>query len=258
MSEHAFYSPEAFPMMEEILNGHVSKDHSDRIVLNNSEHVKGSSERVDSTTPKASVSNGFAAENFPMMEEVLNGGHKHDEAAIERAKHPERTNAYLIGGGIASLAAAVHLIQEARVPASQIHILESSSVTGGSMDGAGNAQDGYRLRGGRMLNFSYLCLYDLLSTIPSLISPAKTVMDDIIEFNALPENKTHARARLVAKGTVGPEIMDVTQMGFSVRDRHDLLHMAMEAEHKLGTRQIDECFQKSFFSTKFWYMWATM
>jgi oleate hydratase len=50
--------------------------------------------------------------------------------------------AFLVGGGIVSLAAAVHLIQDADVPASQIHILESSSESGGSMDGAGNPHDG--------------------------------------------------------------------------------------------------------------------
>jgi oleate hydratase len=59
-----------------------------------------------------------------------------------------------------------------------------------------------------MLNFSYLCLYDLLGRIPSLTDPAKTVMDEINEFNALSENKTHACARLVAKGATGPEIVD--------------------------------------------------
>lgn len=126
------------------------------------------------------------------------------------------------------------------------------------MDGTGNAQDGYRLRGGRMLNFSYFCLYDLLGTIPSLTDPAKMVMDEIKEFNTLPESKTHARARLVAKGAIGPEIVDVKQMGLTARDRRDLVYMTIEAEHKLGTKQIDECFEKSFFHTKFWYMWATM
>jgi oleate hydratase len=44
----------------------------------------------------------------------------------------------------------------------------------------------------------------------------------------------------------------------TTRDRHDLVHMAMQAEHRLGTKRIDECFEKSFFETKFWYMWATM
>jgi oleate hydratase len=245
-------------MMEEVLNGHVSKGHHDRNAPKDGEPLTNSSEHVDNTVPKPSTLKGFATENFPMMEEVLNGGHKYNEASMDRANHPEKTNAYLVGGGIASLAAAVHLIQDAHVPASQIHILESSSVIGGSMDGTGNAQDGYRLRGGRMLNFSYFCLYDLLGTIPSLTDPAKMVMDEIKEFNTLPESKTHARARLVAKGAIGPEIVDVKQMGLTARDRRDLVYMTIEAEHKLGTKQIDECFEKSFFHTKFWYMWATM
>lgn len=246
MSTSTGFAPENYPMMEEVLNSHH--------VLEEGETLPQSPKHADSTPPKSSAKNLFAPGNFPMMV-----GHKHDEAAaMHSAKHAERTNAYLVGGGIASLAAAVHLIQDAHVPASQIHILESSSLPGGSMDGAGNAHDGYRLRGGRMLNFSYLCLYDLLSTIPSLTDPTKTVMHEIYEFNALPGNKTYARARLVAKGATGPEIVDVKRMGLTNRDRHDLVHMTMEAEHKLGTKRIDECFQQSFFQTKFWYMWATM
>lgn len=126
------------------------------------------------------------------------------------------------------------------------------------MDRAGNSHDGYRLRGGRMLNFSYFCLYDLLGRIPSLTDPAKTVMDEVKEFNAVPENKTHAHARLVAMGAAGPEIVDVKQMGLTARDRHDLVLMTIEAENKFGTKRIDECFHQSFFQTKFWYMWATM
>jgi oleate hydratase len=109
-----------------------------------------------------------------------------------------------------------------------------------------------------MLNFSYLCLYDLLSTIPSLTDPSKTVMQEINEFNAVPGNKTHANARLVARGSMGPEIVDVKQMGLNSKSRGDLLHIAFEAEKRLGTKRIDECFEKDFFKTKFWYMWATM
>ncbi len=173
-------------------------------------------------------------------------------------RKPEETNAYLVGGGIASLAAAVHLIQDAHVPASQIHILESGPVPGGSMDGAGNAEKGYVLRGGRMLNFSYLCTYDLLSKVPSLTDPDKTVKEEIDEFNAVPGNKTNAHARLVAKGEKGPEILNVKHMGLKTKEREDLLMVAAESEQSLGTKRIDECFSKEFFETKFWYMWDTM
>ncbi|KAE8449474.1 hypothetical protein EG329_008082 [Mollisiaceae sp. DMI_Dod_QoI] len=173
-------------------------------------------------------------------------------------RKPEETNAYLVGGGIASLAAAVHLIQDAHVPASQIHILESGPVPGGSMDGAGNAEKGYVLRGGRMLNFSYLCTYDLLSKVPSLTDPDKTVKQEIDEFNAVPGNKTNAHARLVAKGEKGPEILNVKHMGLKTKEREDLLMVTAESEQSLGTKRIDECFSKEFFETKFWYMWDTM
>ncbi|KAF4627074.1 hypothetical protein G7Y89_g11082 [Cudoniella acicularis] len=174
------------------------------------------------------------------------------------ARKPEEVNAYLVGGGIASLAAATHLIHDAHVPANQIHIIESGPLPGGSMDGAGEPEKGYVLRGGRMLNFSYLCTYDLLSLIPSLSNPAKTVKQEIDEFNAAPENKTNAHARVIAKGEKGPEIVDVSKMGLSKKDREDLVYVAMETEKKLGDRRIDEFFEKSFFQTNFWFMWDTM
>jgi oleate hydratase len=173
-------------------------------------------------------------------------------------RKPEETNAYLVGGGIASLAAAAHLIHDAHVPASQIHIIESGPLPGGSMDGGGNAETGYILRGGRILNFSYLCTYDLLSKIPSLSDPSKTVKQEIDEFNAIAGNKTNAHARLVSRGKEGPEIEDVTVMGLDAKERGDLLRLAAETEKLLGEKRIDECFDKEFFQTKFWYMWDTM
>lgn len=109
-----------------------------------------------------------------------------------------------------------------------------------------------------MLNFSYLCTYDLLSMIPSLSDPSKTVKQEIDQFNAVGENKTNAHARLVAKGETGPEIMDVTQIGLNAKERGDLLRIAAETEKQLGSKRIDECFQKEFFQTKFWFMWDTM
>jgi len=128
------------------------------------------------------------------------------------------------------------------------------------MDGAGDSENGYVLRGGRMLNFSYLCTYDLLSMVPSLTKPSKTVKQELDEFNAVPSNKTHAHARLVSKGESGPEILNVESMGLSWKDREDLLALAgpFQTEKTLGAKRIDECFDKSFLQTKFWYMWDTM
>jgi oleate hydratase len=179
-----------------------------------------------------------------------------------RDPDPRSTHAYLVGGGIASLAAAASLIHDANIPAAQVHILESSTLTGGSMDGAGSPETGYILRGGRMLNFSYRCLYELLSTIPSLTDPKITVMDEINMFNAVQGNRTHANARIV-KGPgeysdARPRLADASDFGLSVTDRMNLLEMTEKSEKRLGRLKIEECFSEAFFHTNFWIMWATM
>jgi oleate hydratase len=173
-------------------------------------------------------------------------------------RSPAQTQAYLIGSGIASLAAAVHLIQDACVPPANIHILESGPLPGGSMDAAGGPKDGYVMRGGRMLNFSYVCLYELLANVPSLTDAKKSILAEIQEFNALDATKTNAHARLVASTRDGPQIMNVKSMGLSSKDRLDLTKVTVESEKALGRKRIDECFPHGFFRTNFWYMWATM
>lgn len=171
-------------------------------------------------------------------------------------RDPAHTHAYLVGGGIASLAAAAHLLLDAHVPASQIHILEAGGLPGGSMDGVGDPHAGYIARGGRMLNFTYRCTYSLLSRIPSLTDQSKSVLDEITAFNAI--HKTHANARLVANGEDGkPDIIPYRSLGFSTKDKLDLIEMTVESEGSLGTKKIEDCFSKDFFETDFWFMWAT-
>ena len=75
---------------------------------------------------------------------------------------------YLVGGGIASLAAAAFLIRDGDIPGHNITILEESAKIGGSLDAAGTTTDGYVMRGGRMIESKYLCTYDLFSSIPTL------------------------------------------------------------------------------------------
>ena len=59
--------------------------------------------------------------------------------------------ACLVGGGIASLAAAAFMIRDADMFGQNITILEQSGKLGGSLDGGGSPEGGYMLRGGRML-----------------------------------------------------------------------------------------------------------
>src|ERR1035438_9464752 len=92
--------------------------------------------------------------------------------------------AYLVGGGIGSLAAAAFMIRDGKVPGRNISILEALPVMGGSLDGAGEFRLGYSMRGGLMLTTdNYECTWDLYRSIPSLIHEGKTVFEETVEFN---------------------------------------------------------------------------
>jgi len=159
---------------------------------------------------------------------------------------------YLIGGGIASLASAAYFIRDGHINPNNITIYEELNIAGGSLDGSGSPEKGYVMRGGRMLNFSYLCTYDLFSFIPSLTDPAVMVLDEINAFNE--KIKTHSNARVVEAG----EILDVSSMGFSNKNRLDLIEMMAVSESHLGTKRVNDWFDADFFETNFWFMWDTM
>lgn len=169
-------------------------------------------------------------------------------------RNPTKTHAYIVGGGIGALTAAVYLIRDAGVPGKNIHIFETLSIAGGSLDGSGDAKHGFMIRGGRMLNIpTYECLQDVMATIPSMEFPDMEMESEFLNFNE--EFKTHSRARLVnADGSK----VDVDKMGFSQRDRLEMERLILiETENTLGAKRIDQVFGKHFFKTNFWLMWQT-
>jgi oleate hydratase len=160
--------------------------------------------------------------------------------------------AWLAGGGIASLAAAVFLIRDAKMPGGNITIFKGGGPAGGSLDGAGSAEEGYIIRGGGMLNFTYYCTYEMLSSIPSFEHPGRSVYDDIVEFNE--KVKTRAHARLIDRSG---KIVDSSRMGFQEKDRIELLCLMTTPEKDLDGKQISDWFTPHFFTTNFWYIWCT-
>ncbi|MCY7273628.1 MAG: oleate hydratase [Phormidesmis sp. CAN_BIN44] len=172
---------------------------------------------------------------------------------ISSASNSDRRKAYMVGGGIGSLAAAAFMIRDGDVPGRNITIFEAMPVLGGSLDGGGTPTDGYTLRGGRMLTTdNYECTWGLFKSIPSILSPGKTVFEETIEFNQ--HNKPHSSARLVDQNRAK---IDVESMGFSMQDRIELLKLTEADEAKLGNSRITDWLSPPFFKTNFWYMWAT-
>ena len=163
------------------------------------------------------------------------------------------SKAYFIGGGIGSLAAAAFLIRDGDVPGANITVLEASPLLGGSLDGAGDAQRGYSMRGGRMLTTdNYECTWDLFKSIPSLQHPGRSVFEETVAFNE--KHVSHAMARLVGSRRAK---VPVASMGFSMQDRMELLKLSNADEASLGTSCITDHLSPSFFETEFWFMWAT-
>ncbi len=164
-----------------------------------------------------------------------------------------KPKAYLVGGGIGSLAAAAFMIRDAGVPGENISILEAQPRIGGSLDGAGDATVGYSMRGGRMLTTdNYECTWDLYKTIPSLTQESLSVFDEIVLFNE--KHKAHSLARLVDRRRAK---VPVVSMGFSMEDRTELLKLVNTDEAALGASCITDWLSPGFFETEFWYMWAT-
>jgi oleate hydratase len=160
--------------------------------------------------------------------------------------------AFIIGNGIAGLAAALFLIEDAGMKGSDISIIDRESKSGGGFDGDGSAEKGYICRGYRMFEESvYLSTYDLLSKIPSPESPGKTLKDDFFAFNR--EVKIFAKARLMENG----KVIDAGRMQLDWRDRIDLVRFLYQPEAWFGTKKISDFFWPHFFKSNFWFMWAT-
>jgi oleate hydratase len=159
--------------------------------------------------------------------------------------------AFLVGGGIAALAAAVYLLRDGHFPGASVRILEEEAL-GGSLDASGSAEQGYSMRGSRMYGAAYELMYELLSHIPSLDDPDKSVAQDTLDFWV--EAPWHDKARLVEHG----RIVDAASFGLGNKDRVDLIGFMLRGEEALGARRIDECFDAHFFATNFWFMWRSM
>ncbi len=157
---------------------------------------------------------------------------------------------YLVGGGIASLAAAAFLIRDGDIPGRNITILEESERIGGSLDASGDSKSGYIMRGGRMLESKYLCTYDLFSSIPTL-DESKTVTQEIFEWNEA--MKTSSKSRLFRGGH------RVNAPKFGLRERHILAieRLELQPEVTLGRSSISDQFDPTFFETDFWFMWCS-
>ena len=157
---------------------------------------------------------------------------------------------YLVGSGIASLAAAVFMIRDGDIPGHRITIFEELEQIGGSLDGSGSAESGYVLRGGRMLESKYVCTFELFASIPTL-DGKWTVTQETFAWNETIQ--TSSKSRLVRAG----HREDAPEFGLSESHILTIERLAIEPEAMLGRTRIADQFDAAFFKTNFWLMWCT-
>lgn len=173
------------------------------------------------------------------------------------ARPPGETDAWILGCGLPSLAAAVHLVQEAKVPAARVHILETLSVAGGSTANGGDVENGYEYRAGAMPAFNDVCVEDLLSQVPSKSRKDKTALDDILEYDQLHPLTDGPGTRFLTKKSKGLDRIEGKRVNLGLRDRMDLFMLASKTEKSLGRSKIQDHFSDSFFRSNYWLTLAT-
>ena len=162
------------------------------------------------------------------------------------------SKAYIIGGGLAAFSTAAYLIKNGNVPGGSITIFEELGF-GGSLDAVKKQSDkSYFMRGFRMMEEKvYSALFDLMSFIPTLEDPEKSIYDDYIDFNK--EVKTYALSRLVENG----KAINAKTFKMPFRERIKLLKFLTFKEEKIENVTIENYFEPAFFESNFWYLFST-
>jgi oleate hydratase len=165
----------------------------------------------------------------------------------------ENKKAYLVGGGIGSLAAAYYLITDGHMKGENITILEMKDIAGGALDGAGNAEEGYVIRGGREMEAHYECTWDMFSQIPSIKNPELSVLDEFRVINQFDPNESVCRV-LHNQG----ERADSSTLGLSEKHVKQISKLFLATEKDLGRLTVEQFFDPSFLETNLWLFWRSM
>ena len=177
--------------------------------------------------------------------------------AFARPEKPEgvdNKNAYLVGSGLASLAAACFLVRDGQMPGSHIHILEAMDVAGGACDGIFDPSRGYVMRGGREMENHFECLWDLFHSIPSLEKPGASVLDEYYWLNKHDPNYSLCRATV----NRGEDAHTDGKFNLSQKGCMEIMKLFLTKDEDLYDKTIEDVFDDEVFNSTFWLYWRTM
>ena len=177
--------------------------------------------------------------------------------AFARPRKPEGVDdkhAYIVGSGLASLAAACFLVRDGQMPGKNIHILEAMDIAGGACDGIFDPSRGYVMRGGREMENHFECLWDLFRSIPSIETPGVSVLDEYYWLNKEDPNYSLCRATKER----GKDAHTDGKFNLSQKGCMEIMKLFMTKDEDLYDKTIEDVFDDEVFDSTFWLYWRTM
>ena len=177
--------------------------------------------------------------------------------AFARPEKPEgvdRKSAYLIGSGLAALAAACYLVRDGQMNGKRVHILEKDPVPGGACDGCLYENLGYVMRGGREMDNHFECMWDLFRSIPSIETEGVSVLDEYYWLNKHDPNYSLMRATV----NRGEDAHTDGKFGLSDKAAAEILKLFFTPDGQLYDKRITDIFDDEVLRSNFWLYWRTM
>lgn len=177
--------------------------------------------------------------------------------AFARPEKPEgvdRKSAYIIGSGLAALAAACFLVRDGQMDGKRVHILEKDPIPGGACDGYKYDNVGYVMRGGREMDNHFECMWDLFRSIPSIETEGVSVLDEYYWLNKHDPNYSLMRATVDR----GEDAHTDGKFGLSDKGAMEIMHLFFTPDEQLYDKRIEEVFDDEVLNSNFWLYWRTM
>lgn len=177
--------------------------------------------------------------------------------AFARPVKPEgvdHKSAYIVGSGLAALAAACFLVRDGQMKGEHIHILEKDAIPGGACDGYLYEGLGYVMRGGREMDNHFECMWDLFRSIPSIETEGVSVLDEYYWLNKRDPNYSLMRATV----NRGEDAHTDKKFGLSDKGAMEIMHLFFTPDEELYDKRIDAYFSEEVLDSNFWLYWRTM
>lgn len=165
-----------------------------------------------------------------------------DNIRAHKPEGIEDRKAYIVGGGIAGLAAAVFLIDDCYVPGENVTVYDQLPVMGGSMDGVKIGEGKYLCRGERELEPYMECLWYLCNKIPSLYTEGRTVTEETVDVNKA--DRIDSKARIIYKQ--GQVWEGINRFKMSPKLTKKMMDMIAMPEEEMNGMTIEEYFGDTF------------